>query len=448
MTSESTTGATPSGFQPEPDLPARLSLLRWKLGCKAKQEPQFRFYALYDKVCRIQTLQAAWRESRARRGSPGVDEVSFEDIEAAEGGVDKFLTDLQQELLTHSYHPLPVRRVYVPKDNGKLRPLGIPCIRDRVVQTAVKLIIEPIFEADFLDCSHGFRPGRKQQEAMDQIRAHLLAGRQSVYDADLSSYFDTIPHAQLMQQVQRRIADRSVLKLIRMWLTAPVSENDENGRPRLTKPKAGTPQGGVISPLLANIYLHQMDRAFHEDADGPYQIANARLVRYADDFVVLARHMGPRIVSWLQTTLEDKLGLALNRDKTAIVQMKQPGQSLDFLGFTIRVSRDKFGRDRPYFNVAPSRKSVERVQDKVRRLTSSGYKRPLTTAVREVSAALHDWANYFDYGHPRQTFRGLNFFVLGRFRCFLRNRSQRRCKPFRKGESLYAGIRRYGFKPL
>jgi len=429
-------------------LPERLSLLRWKLGRKAKQEPEFRFYALYDKVCRSDTLLAAWRVARSKNGAPGVDGVSFRDIETAEGGVEQFLAELQQDLCSRTYRALPVLRVYLPKPNGKLRPLGIPCIRDRVVQTAVKLIIEPIFDVDFLDCSYGFRPGRKQHDAMDQIRANLQAERQAVYDADLSSYFDTIPHDQLMRQVERRIADRSILKLIRMWLTSPVSEEDANGRPQLTKPKAGTPQGGVISPLLANIYLHQMDQAFYEDPDGPHQVASAELVRFADDFVIMARYMGPRILKWIEVTLEAKLGLTVNRDKTALVQMKQPGDTLDFLGFTIRVSRDRFGRARHYFNVAPSRKSLDRVQDKIRRLTSSGHKRPLKTVVGEVHSALRDWANYFEYGHPRQSFRALNFFVLGRFRCFLRNRSQRRSRPFSKGESLYAGLKRYGLRYL
>jgi RNA-directed DNA polymerase len=245
-------------------LPQKLATLRQKLSKKAKKDKRFRFYSLFDHVCAHETLLAAWKQVKVNDGSPGIDEASIKDIEQQEGGIESYLSDIKQSLRDKSYIPDPVCRVYIPKANGKLRPLGIPTVRDRIVQTAVLLILEPIFEADFEECSYGFRPGRSAHDALKAIGEYLKQGFCGVYDADLKGYFDSIPHDKLIACLRMRVVDGSVLKLIRLWLKAPVVDSPENeGNPTVKRNTKGTPQGGVISPLLANIYLHWFDKVFH-----------------------------------------------------------------------------------------------------------------------------------------------------------------------------------------
>ena len=426
-------------------LPEKVAELRRKLYQKAKQEPKFRFYALYDRIYRPDVLTTAWWIVLAKNKSPGVDGVTCQDIMDAPGGVQEYLEDIHQSLRTKTYQPDRVKRTYILKPDGRMRPLGIPTMRDRIVQTAATLVLEAIFEADFLDTSFGFRPERSAEQALRKIRGHLDNGYREVYDADLKGYFDTIPHDQLMLALKMRIADKAVLHLIEMWLKCELVETDDDGKTHVTRSNKGTPQGGVVSPLLSNVYLHWFEHAFHRET-GPAHWAKAKIVRYADDFVILARYQGTRLQGWIEQTLEVRFKLTINREKTKVVKLDQPGSSLDFLGYTFRYDRDLKGRAHRYLNIFPSRKAMAKARDAIRDLTCP--KRcfmPVVAMIAEINQWQTGWTNYFGYGYPRVAFRTIHSYTVDKVTNHLRRRSQRAYRP-PVGKSFYAHVHDLGLR--
>jgi len=409
--------------------------LQIKLYRKAKSEPDFRFYLLYDKIFRRDVLLRAWTLARANDGAPGVDGQSFEEIESE--GVMEWLDGLGKELHDKTYQPQPVRRVMIPKPGGGERPLGIPTIRDRVAQTAAKLILEPIFEADFEPNAYGYRPGRSAQDAIQEVDKLLYQGYTDVVDADLSKYFDTIPHAELMQCVARRIVDKHVLHLIRMWLKVPVEERDEKGKKRLKGGRdndRGTPQGGVISPLLANLYMNRMLKGWKQTKRGEqYQ---ARIVSYADDFVILSRGKAKEALSWARGTLA-RLGLRLNEAKTSVRDARQ--ERFDFLGYTFG---PHIGRQtgREYIGCSPSPKSVKRIRQSVREHLKPCSVSPWDEVRDRLNQKLRGWKAYFGQGSPGKAYKVIDEYVDERVRHFLR----RRHKVSSQGTRQFSTKRIYG----
>ena len=397
--------------------PSKLRRLQEALYTKAKQEPAYRFYLLYDKVYRADILAHAYALSRQHGGAPGVDGVTFEDIEAA--GLEPWLAAVQEALQTETYRPQAVRRVLIPKPGGGERPLGIPVIRDRVVQTAALLILQPIFEADLDPTAYGYRPRRSALKAVQEVHRALCAGHTEVIDADVSQYFDTVPHCDLMRSLARRISDRKLLRLLKMWLKAPVAERTEGGGWRFSGGKRatrGTPQGGVVSPLLANVYMNRFLKVFRlRGLDRRY---GARLVNYADDFVVLCRTGAPEVLAQSRRWFT-QMGLTLNERKTRVCDGRR--ESFDFLGYTFGPMRSR--KDGHwYLGAAPAKTAVTRVKGRIRQILRPSNQAPWDEVKGELNRAVRGWANYFSYGTRFMAYRAVDHYVWERVRHFLRRR--------------------------
>lgn len=400
------------------ETPEKIRTFQRKLYRKAKAEPAFRFYLLYDKICREDILRHAYALARANAGAPGVDGESFAAIAAS--GEEEWLAGLRQELTTKTYRPAPVRRVMIPKPGGGERPLGIPTIRDRVVQTAAKLVLEPIIEADLEDAAYGYRPGRGGTDPVEEVHRLLRRGYTDVVDADLSKYFDTIPHSELLKSVARRIVDRHVLWLIKMWLKVPVEEPGEDGKgKRLTGGKSstrGTPQGGVVSPMLANLYMNRFLK--HWRLTGRGEAFCAHVVSYADDFVILSRGHAAEALAWTAGVMT-RLGLTLNEDKTTLKDARK--ECFDFLGYTFGPEYHRKHGYR-YLSAGPSRKAVQRLKSKVSELLVSRNKTPWPEVRDRLNRQLRGWSSYFSYGTRLMAYRAVDNYVYDRVRHFLRRR--------------------------
>jgi RNA-directed DNA polymerase len=394
--------------------PDSIRTLQRKLYDKAKTEPDFRFYILYDKVWRADILSHAYDLARANQGAPGVDGVTFEQIDTA--GVSDWLTRLGEELRTQTYRCQPVRRVMIPKPGGGERPLGIPTIRDRVVQTAAKLVLEPIFEADLDPAAFGYRPKRGAGQAIQAVLALLRQGYTDVVDADLSKYFDTIPHPELMGSIARRIVDANMLRLIKQWLKAPVETAGKGGGRRMTGGKAskmGVPQGGVISPLVANLYMNRFLKYWRQSGKGGTW--DAHIINYADDFVILSRGYAAEALTWTDRVMT-RLGLTLNRTKTRLCDART--ERFDFLGYSFGPHCHR-QQGRWFIGASPSDKSVQRLKDKVGEILVPGNKGPWGEVRGTLNRLLRGWCGYFSPGTHYVTDRVVEAHLYDRVRNFL-----------------------------